>query len=82
MLKLPEKWINFLIDKPESGMGYQIVTIILNNGEIFKQVVVQEAFITQIRGYFEIPFKEEDIAEIILTHDKWDFNAERKSRTK
>jgi len=78
MIKLPEEWIDFLISKPETGMGYQVVSVVLKSGDIFKQAVVQEGYITQIRTYVEIPFKTEDISEIILTHEKWNFNAERR----
>ena len=31
-LKLPDSFINILIDLPESGMGYQIVKVILRSG--------------------------------------------------
>jgi len=58
-------------------MGYHIVSILLKDGRQFNQVVVVEGRITQIRGLTGIPFGEEDIADVILTHDKWDFNAER-----
>ena len=36
-IKLPESLINKLINLPESGMGYQIVKVILRNGKILKQ---------------------------------------------
>jgi hypothetical protein len=36
-----------------------------------------EGQITEIRGYKEIPFAENQIAEIILTHDRWNFGAAR-----
>jgi hypothetical protein len=29
--------------------------------------------ITKVRGFAEIPFAEDDIGEIIVTHDKWDW---------
>ena len=32
---------------------------------------------TEIRGRKDIPFSEDQIAEIVVTHDKWNFNAER-----
>jgi hypothetical protein len=33
-LKLPESFINMLVNLPESGMGYQIVKVILKSGKI------------------------------------------------
>jgi hypothetical protein len=32
-LILPESWINYLANLPESGMGYQLVRIILKGGK-------------------------------------------------
>lgn len=77
MIKLSKKWAIKLASSPETGMGYQIVTIVLKNGKRFDQVAVVEGQIAEIRGRKDIPFTENEIAEIVLTHDKWDFNAER-----
>jgi len=33
-LKLPDNFINILVDLPESGMGYQIVKIVLRSRKI------------------------------------------------
>lgn len=62
-------------------MGYQIATIKLIDGRQFKQAVIVEGRLTRIRGLNDVPFTEEQIADIILTHDKWDFGAEDSSRT-
>lgn len=77
MIALSEKWAAELASKPETGMGYQVVTVVLKDGTRFDQVAVVEGQIAEIRGRKDIPFSEEEIAEIILTHDKWNFNAER-----
>ena len=58
-------------------MGYQVISVILNDGRKYDQVVVVEGRITEIRGRLDIPFTEDQISAIILTHDKWNFNAER-----
>ena len=73
MLMLSKKWAKELISKPETGMGYQIVSIILHNGVRYDQVVIDSGFITLIPNFDRIPFEEKDIAQIILTHDKWDW---------
>lgn len=80
MIKLSAKWVAELVEKPETGMGYQVVSIVLNDGRRFDQVGIIDGQITEIRGRDDIPFTADEIAQIILTHDKWDFNAERKGR--
>jgi hypothetical protein len=77
MITLTGKWAAELASKPETGMGYQVVTIVLKDGKRFDHVVVVQGQVSGIRGRKDIPFGEVDIAEIILTHDKWNFNAER-----
>lgn len=77
MIKLPGEWMSELTSKPESGMGYQIVSVILDNGNRFDQVVVVDGQITKIRGRKDIPFITDEITQVILTHDKWDFYAEQ-----
>jgi hypothetical protein len=78
MIVLSQQRISELASKPETGMGYQVVSIVLSDGRRFDQVVIVEGRIMEIRGRTDIPFTESDIAKIILTHDKWDFNAERR----
>ncbi|UCB57617.1 MAG: hypothetical protein JSV30_03285 [Candidatus Omnitrophota bacterium] len=76
MLKLSDKWIEYLITQPETGMGYQIVSVITKNGMRYDRVIVDSGYITRIKDISDIPFTEEEIAEIIVTHDKWNFNKE------
>ncbi len=71
-----------LISKPEAGMGYQIVSIILKNGMRYDQAVIESGFVTRIRNHKTIPFTEEEIAKIIVTHDKWDFTVEKPADSK
>jgi hypothetical protein len=77
VIRLSEKWASELANKPETGMGYHVVTVIVQDGRRFDQTAVVEGKIAEIRGLDEIPFTESEIAQIILTHDKWNFNAER-----
>jgi hypothetical protein len=77
MILLTEKWAAELASKPETGMGYHVVTVVLKNGKRFDQVAVVEGQIAEIRGRKDVPFTADEITEIILTHDKWNFNAER-----
>ena len=39
-LYLTDRWTNHLCDLPESGMGYQVVDVILRSGEAIKDIVV------------------------------------------
>lgn len=77
MIELSSIWAAELAAKPETGMGYQVVSVVLKDGRRFNQVAVVEGRIAEIRGRKDIPFTEDQIAEIVLTHDKWNFNAER-----
>lgn len=36
-IKLPESFVNKLVNLPESGMGYQVVKIILRSGRVLHQ---------------------------------------------
>lgn len=36
-IKLSQNWVNYLINMPESGMGYQLVRIFLKGGKILKK---------------------------------------------
>jgi hypothetical protein len=74
MIALSSKWAPILLSQPETGMGYQIVSIVLKDGRRFDQAVIVEGTIGQIRGIQGIPFTEDEIASIIVTHDKWNFN--------
>ncbi len=74
MLALSSKWIEKLAVQPETGMGYHVVSVILQDGQRFDNVVVNQGYITQIRHMKSIPFREEDIGDIIVTHNKWDFS--------
>jgi len=73
MIRLGDKWAAKLIAEPETGMGYQIATVRLRDGRQFDQVVIIDGQITQIKGRRDLPFAEDDISEIVVTHEKWDF---------
>jgi len=69
-LELGEKWAPVLIGQPETGMGYQITTVILKDGSRFPNVTIAGGIITEVAGHRDIPIKEEDIADILVTHGK------------
>lgn len=70
MISLSEKWIRKLAAEPEAGMGYQIVSLVLNDGRHFDPVLVIEGRIAQISGRTDIPFTEEQVVELKVTNDK------------
>jgi len=51
-------------------MGFQVVSIILKNGMRYDQAIVESGVITRIQGRTEIPFSEDEISDIVVTHDK------------
>ncbi len=71
------RWAKFFENKRETGMGYWIVSVILHDARRFDQVVIDSGYLTYIRGLNDIPFVQDDIAQIIITHDKWNFRAEK-----
>jgi hypothetical protein len=76
VLRLSQKWIEHLLAQPESGMGYQIVTIKTRGGIVFRQATVDSGHVTRVRGFKDVPFAEDDIEAITVTHDKWDWKTE------
>ena len=75
-IALSKKWASYLISLPETGLGYQVVSVVVNNGRTFDHVVIDSGYVTRVRGYAEIPFTESEIAEIKVTRDKWNWNEE------
>ena len=77
-LRLSQKWADKLADEGETGMGYQVVTVALKDGRQVKRVaIIQSTLVGVIFGMDHIPFTEDEIADIIVTHDKWDFQTGR-----
>ncbi|MFO1406610.1 MAG: hypothetical protein U1F08_03645 [Steroidobacteraceae bacterium] len=75
MLQLSDRWGPRLRSQPETGMGYQVVSVVLVSGRRYEQVLVEAGVITLVRGHASIPFREDEIADIVVTHDRWDFSA-------
>ena len=74
MIELSNRWGDFLRNQPETGMGYWVVSVVLQDGTRFdRAVIVDSGHLTQIYGRRDVPFDEKDIAELFVTHDKWDF---------
>ena len=41
--QLPERWTEFLISQPESGMGYQLVDVEFSDGTVRRDCLVFNA---------------------------------------
>ena len=51
-------------------MGYQVVSIRLNDGRQFDGVTIVGGTISRIPGEPGIPFEEQDIERIVVTHGR------------
>ena len=68
MLHLSAKWAPILNAQPETGMGYQITSVSLKDGRRFDNVLIVGGVVTRVGDKEEIPFGEEDIADVVVTH--------------
>ena len=67
-LKLPDSFINILVNLPENGMGYQIVKVILKSGKILHQHKVINSSLLLLEENENIT--EKDIDKIDLESKK------------
>ncbi len=73
MLKLSERWVQYLINQPETGMGYQIARVVLNDGSAFDRVVIMGDTIYEVDRSPDIPFTAADIQDIkVRSGLEWD----------
>ena len=63
-LKLPDNFIDILVDLPETGMGYQIVKVILRSGEILHQHKVLNSEFLMLEENENIAVKDIDKIEL------------------
>lgn len=66
-MRLSEQWSEILLLQPETGMGYQKVDITLKDGTVYQDVdIVNGDHIIEVSGLPDVPFDNDDIAEIIV----------------
>lgn len=70
MLQLSRRWAAVLLSQPETGMDYQIVSIYLRDGRRYDNATIVGGIIADIAGDKNIPFTEDDIQDIRVTHGK------------
>lgn len=71
-MQLPESWASSLIQQPESGMSYQVLTISLRDGRRFERVVCVGGLIDLggCEAFLSNPFRSSDIVGVVVTHDR------------
>ena len=67
-IKLAKQFIDYLADLPEQGMGYQIVEVTLQDGQVLKNRAVMNSSYLMLDDNEEI--NTEDIASIKLEQKK------------
>ena len=70
--ELPLRWSAHLRDLAESGMSYQMVTLVLNDGRRFERVPYCAGYIdlNGLEGFWKVPFDPSEIVDVVLTHDR------------
>lgn len=63
-LKLPDSFINILVNLPENGMGYQIVKVILKSGIVLYQHKVLNSELLMLEENENISVKDIDKIEL------------------
>ena len=58
----------------EAGMGYVVVSVALTEGRNYPQVLIDSGILSRIRGLPNIPFADDDIAEIKRTDAQWNWD--------
>jgi hypothetical protein len=69
-ISLSDKWAPILTSQPETGMNYQIATVFLKDGRRFDRVSITGGYIIRVGESADIPFREEDIAKIVVNHGR------------
>ena len=59
---LPKRWVEHLVELPESGMGYQRVNITFKDGKILSGIIVLNAEEAKVPD----PFEPSEIVDVQL----------------
>jgi hypothetical protein len=82
LVPIPSSLVDHLKRAGETGIGYQVVSVELQDGRMFDQVVTSEGHIIEVRGFEEIPFSAEEVASIDVNHKHWNFRGGSEVRQK
>jgi hypothetical protein len=73
LVPIPPETAADLKRQEETGLGYQVVSVQLQDGRNFDQVIASEEYIIDVRGYTEIPFQFDEVATARVNHKRWKF---------
>jgi hypothetical protein len=65
---------------PETGIGYQAVSVTLKDGRHFDQAIASEGCIIQVRGCEDVPFEPDGVLAVRVNHKGWNFREWSDSR--
>jgi hypothetical protein len=82
LVPIPSGLVDHLKRAGETGIGYQVASVELQDGRKFDQVVTSEGHIIEVRGFEEIPFSAEEVASINVNHKHWNFRGGSEVRQK
>jgi hypothetical protein len=72
LIPIPPETATSLKREEETGLGYQIVSVVLKDGTRFEQAVASEGCIA-VRGFTEVPFEISEVATVTVNHRRWNF---------
>ena len=73
LVPIPPETVTSLKREKETGLGYQIISVVLKDDTRFEQVVASEGCIIAVRGFIEVPFKFNEVATVEVNHRRWNF---------
>jgi hypothetical protein len=73
LVPIPNRFIDQLKRAEETGIGYQVVSVVLKDGRSFEQVATSEGCVIEVRGHQEIPFAPDDVESVSINHKGWNF---------
>lgn len=68
LVPIPSRFVDQLKRAGETGIGYQVVSVMLKDGRSFDQVATSEGCIIEVWGFKEIPFAPDDVASVSVNH--------------
>jgi len=82
LFPIPQACLDHLKRGGETGAGYQVISVTLQDGRCFDQVVASEGCIIEVRGYKEIPFTPGEVLSVSVNHKDWNFRDASDARIK
>ena len=77
---IPPDSVVELKGNPETGIGYQIVSVIIKDGRCFDQAIASEGCIIQVPGYEDVPLTPDELSKVRVNRKGWNFREWSDSR--